>query len=289
MFNKSRFITLAGILAMSAIVIGLYLHGNADERAKWIASGVPSVGQVVYADRNIPEDHVIERQDVVELPFSPDKIPTGCLLCENFVVGARTKFAVSFGQILCAHDLIPIDRNRAELQGARVKECSKDRSAFCPHPKGNLLEPLRSRTFVACKDVAQGAIVNISALQKKTTENSANDSVHHLWQIVGRPSKYGLHLGDTISVHDVDHESESPVFVLVTSKHIRQGAEVTPALVRKVLVRASQCPGTALAERELMAGCVAHVDIPEGTMLRAGLLDSERPSKGSSKTPRVSW
>lgn len=273
MSRQSAPIILAVVMVLIALTAIVYIVRTQRYHTQYVVAATPDLAQAVYADRDIADEHVITPEDVVELPIQPADIFPGAMPCQDLVVGSKAKHAIAFRQVVNGKDLQGSNGKMLIDSSDQTRITPADRTTICHHSHGNLINQDPTRTFVIVEDLKEGAIITTKLLLERPDSDAPDDAAHNMWQIVGRPSKYGLFEGNIASEFDSDHASKIPVTVLVTTRDIARGESIAGSDVRSVSLAAVKCPGTALTSTDLLAGCHAHLDIPSGTILRAFHLD----------------
>ena len=274
MTRQSAPIILALVMVLIALAAIVYMVRLPKYHTQYIAAASADLPQAVYADRDIAADHVITADDVVELPIQSEFIIPGALPCQDLVIGAKTRQKIEFRTVINGKELISAAGKALVPEGNESKITVADKVKSCHHSHGNLIDLSPNKTFVVVEDVREGAIISPKVLLEKSASDAPDDAAHSLWQIVGRPSKYGLFEGNVASEFDADHDGKVPVSVLVAGRDLTQDEAITKADLQVVTMPASQCPGTALTAPELLSGCKAHVDISKGTIVRAFQADT---------------
>jgi len=274
MTRQTAPIILAMVMVLIALSAIIYMARMPNHHSQYVTAASPDLPQVVYADRDIPADHVITADDVVELPIQTDFVVAGALPCQDLVIGAKTRQKIEFRTEINGKDLFDASGKRLVPESSESKITAADKVKACRHSHGNLLDLSPNKTFVVVEDVPEGAIISGKVLLEKQASDAPDDAAHSLWQIVGRPSKYGLFEGNVASEFDADHDGKVPVSVVIADRDLAKDEAITKEDLKTVTMPAARCPGTAMTGPELLIGCKAHVDIAKGTIVRAFHVDT---------------
>ena len=271
--------SMASIYLVGITVLGMMFSNFMSENSKeWIASGMPVVGQIVVADRDIAEGETIGPLDVVECPVPPDIVTSGSFVCSNPVIGSKTARPIPRGDwfiVGTLEDGSAILKKQLEL----LQQNKNNPSAVCNHDSSKarkkIVHRLKGKDLFlrVVHDIPEGEVIKAEdiAVESLDEDKVPVDSLmcRSKYSAVGKCTKRGITKGQMLSSYDINYRklvSDRACFAKTT---IKAGTAISGNQIEYKTITAEECPSSAVVVKEVILNKKALHDIKEGDILRS--------------------